>query len=292
MADEITTTPDSGSSPTVSTMPDLSGKSSSEIESSIGQMNQEGGEQQKQEAQPNAEQPNPDVPDKFKDKDGNVNLGNILNSYKQAEQKIGQYGNINHENQQLKAHLQQSQQMIDDMKVQSQQPQQQDEEKPQYTDEETDMIQKDPKKYINQIMDQRDKANEQKTRDQRVRDYEMITAVGKARETLPEFKALEPQIEELANKEYINQHPDAVPMLYNSVIGGMMPQIVDSAKKEAYTEGYEKAKAEMKLQVEGGGKDTTPVDMSLNREAIRGQSSAELEKYLPHAGDGSTRVFR
>ena len=291
MDEEITTTPDSGSSPTVSTMPDLAGKSSSEIESSIGQMNQGGGEQPKEEAQQQQPAEQPQVPDKFKDKDGNVNIGNILSSYKQAEQKIGQYGNINHENEQLKAQLQQSQQVIDDIKAQQSQVQS-EQEKPEYTDEETDMIQKDPKKYINQLLDQREKAGEQKTRDQRIRDYEMITAVGKARETLPEFKALEPQIEELANKEYVNQHPEAVPMLYNSVLGSMMPQIVDSAKKEAYSEGYEKAKAEMKLQVEGGGKDTTPVDMSLNREAIRGQSSAELEKYLPHAGDGSTRVYR
>lgn len=285
----------------------FSGKSSADIEALLGKMTQ-GGEQgiaQKQGVQDKPvsgqlEKPNDQelqVPDKFKNPDGTLKVESLLKSYTDAEKTLSRYGNVNHENETLKQQMTQMQQLVEDLRsayLEKSQTKTKEEGSVEYTPEEIEEIQKNPKAFIarevQRVIADRDNKNTEVQREQRIRDYELLSAVNKARETLPEFSKLEPEIQKLADKEFITPHPEMIPILYNSVLGQKLPSIVDYVKQSSFKEGYDKAKQEMKLQVEGGGKDTSPVDISLDNSNIDKLSASELEKILPKAGDSTTRV--
>jgi hypothetical protein len=273
-------------------LPSFTGKSSDEIAAYLAKANQPAVGQDKQQLNPElnpngqpAKQANDiQVPDKFKNPDGSVNLPNLVKSYSEAEKLVGKYNNTAYENQQLKAEMESLRGMIEEFKqTQLNQPPEQAKPETEYTDEEIEMIQKNPKAWLNQniekILENRTRQDALKQQEQRIKDYEMLTAINKARETLPEFKALEPEMKKYVDMGLVEQDPRSIELIYNAVLGSKIPQIVDVVKKSAFDEGYAKARAELKLQVEGGGKDTSPVgNVDVNK-----LTASDLEKLLPRA---------
>jgi hypothetical protein len=292
--EQVTTTASAAGTPAVSTattgsaMPEYGKMSSSDLEGMINAKPTE--DQAAQGISPETkpavgeEKPiAPAVPDKFKNPDGSVNLDNLIKSYSEAEKKLGQTGNASHENELLKQQIQdlysemeQSKALQEELKSKFEMPQ-----------EELTQEQLTRKIIREEMMKQ-----EQDSRKQRIADYEILSAINQAREKLPNFKEFEPEIEALSKQtnEFVKQSPKAVELLYNAVVGMKAPELVGIATKKAFQDGYEKAKAEMKMQVEGGGRDTTPVDVGLNASSVGSMSAAELEKILPKMGDNSTRI--
>jgi hypothetical protein len=232
-------------------------------------------------------EPKLDVPDKFKNPDGTPNVANLTKSYTELEKQFGRLNNINKENEILKQHLDDLKQEIESVKNA---PTRQD-SKPVYTQEELELLQNDPKRFVEMAIDKRMQGQAEEARKNRLQDYEILTAINKARESLPGFKDLEPEIEQLADQEFIGRSPKAIPFMYYAALGQKAESLITSARDKAYKEGYEKAKGDLKLQVEGSGRDSAPADMNINRDTVGKMSSEELSKILPHLGDNTTKVY-
>jgi hypothetical protein len=304
MAEEITTTQAPVSSEPVSTgavgaseattteQPNFSGLSSTEIAEMLTKLNQPGGEPEAKPEGTPQEKPQI-VPQKFLNPDGTPNIENLAKSYAELEKSYGRAQNSVQENAELKSQIDYMNQVMADMKASYEdiqkkisQPQVSQTGKRQYTEEELDMIQNDPGEFVKRELarelETRDAKLKEETRTARLTDYEMFTAVNKARSELPGFKSLEPEISKIIEQPFINQHPDAIKFAYDSLIGKQMPQITDFVRNEAYKKGYEQAKNDLSKQVEGGGRDTSPV--SLGGIDINGATSDQLGKILPRHG--------
>ena len=308
MAEEITTTQAPVSSEPVSTgavgssesnstpTPNFSGLSSAELAEMVTKLSQSGGEPEATKPEgPVPEKPKVDVPQKFLNPDGTPNIENLAKSYTELEKSYGRAQNTVQENTELKNQVEYMNQVMADMKtsydeIQKKltQPSVSNDGKRQYTEAELDLIQNDPGKFVEQEiarkLDERDGKLKEEARTARLTDYEMFSAVNKARAELPGFKALEPQISKLIESPAINQHPDAIKLAYDSLIGKQMPQITEFVRNEAFKKGYDQAKLDLSKQVEGGGRDTSPVGLeSIN---MKSATSEDLAKILPRRVGG------
>lgn len=297
---EQTTTGAVGSSESNSTpTPSFSGLSSTELAEMVTKLSQSGGEPEatKPEGTPQqaVEKPKVDVPQKFLNPDGTPNIENLAKSYTELEKSYGRAQNTVQENNELKQQITYMNQVMADMKssyddIQKKltQPSVSNEGKRQYTEAELDLIQNDPGKFVEQEiarkLDERDSKLKEEARTARLTDYEMFSAVNKARSELPGFKALEPEISKLIDGPAINQHPEAVKIAYDSLIGKQMPQITEFVRNEAFKKGYEQAKLDLSKQVEGGGRDTSPV--GFDGLDMKSATSDDLAKILPRRVGG------
>jgi hypothetical protein len=235
------------------------------------------------------------VPDKFKNPDGTLDVKRLLGSYLEAEKGLSKLSNVSHETKQAQTELEMYKQLAQDFKSQldlaKQQPpvgaQNPNALEPEYTEEEIKLIQNNPREWMKQELEktlqQRDQKQGEESRAQRLKDYEMLTAINKARESLPGFRDVEPEINQMVDQEWVGDDPRAIETLYHAAIGKKTEALVNYASQKAYKEGYEKAKIDLKMQVDGGGQDSAPIDTSVNLESVRDLSSAELKKVLPRS---------
>ena len=308
MVEEITTTPapvgaeqtttgSVGTSESTSTpMPNFSGLSSTDIAEMLTKLNQAGGEPEakpeiKPEGTSQEAKPKVDIPSKFLNPDGTPNIENLAKSYREIESAYGKAQGTVKENEELKNQVNYMNQVLadiktsyDDLKNKVSQPAQKTTTgQRQYTQEELDMIQNDPgafvEREITKKLEERDSKLREEARTARLTDYEMFTATNKARSELPGFKSLEPEVAKIIDSPFINQHPDAIKFAYDSLIGKQMPQITDFVRQEAFKKGYEQAKSDLSKQVEGGGRDTSPVN--LENINMKTATSEDLAKILP-----------
>lgn len=285
--------------------PDVSGKSTSEIAAMLGQLSQGGIEQPKEQApaeanipeQGQAAQVKPQdavpIPDKFKNPDGTPNLAALTKSYSELEKQFGRMSNTAKENEMLRQHLADMQQEIEQSK-QAQVTQQVNNgtaNLENLTPEELNLLQNKPKEFVSMQVKKELEASRAEERKQRMADYELHTAINKARSELPGFTDLEGEIEKIAEQQFIGKSPQAIPFMYFAALGQKTEALVNSAKTKAYQEGYEKAKADMKLSVEGSGKDSTPADIGLNPDTVAKMSASEMEKLLPKSNRGTTSMY-
>lgn len=274
--------------------PDLSGKSTSELAELLGSIKSgEKSAEQQPQGQPKQEpklQTKPDglaIPDKFKNPDGTPNIAGLLKSYDETSKQMHRLMNTEATNRQLQEQLAQLQQKIESISNGTEEQKQG--AQLQYTPEELEMLEKDPKKFIELETEKRVSGKFNELMKEQTLNSQISAAVNKARAELPGFQDLEPEIEALADKEFIGRHPEAIPFMYYATLGQKTEALVNAARSKSYQEGYEKAKADMKLQVEGGGKDTTPADLNISQDSLEKMSSAELAKILPHSGDSTTK---
>jgi hypothetical protein len=291
--------------------PNFSSMTSADIAEMIAKLNQPGGEPSPvTEGKPQVnealqkEGSKPVIPPKFLNPDGSPNVEALAKSYAEIEKAYGRSMNASKENEELKNQVAYMNQIVadvkasyDDLKNQISQPgsqpgTQQPTPERVYTPEELELLEKNPGEFVRrearkevdalkrELLQKDDKSKEE-ARVARLVDYEMFTALNRARQSLPSFQALEPKIAELINQPFINQHPDAIPFAYYSLLGQQMPQIAESIRNDYYKQGYEAAKADLAKQVEGGGRDTAPATAGLENIDIKKATSDQLAKVLP-----------
>lgn len=228
------------------------------------------------------------VPDKFKNPDGTLDVNRLLTSYLEAEKGLSKTANEVHTN---KTELEMYRQMAQDFKAQldelKNKPAVGSEPEAEYTEEEIKLIQENPKAWLKQELAKELQTREQKSAQeqmkQREQDYMMLTAINKARETLPAFGALEQEIKQMANEEWVGDDPKAIETLYYAAVGRKNQDLVNYAVAQARKEAYEQAKKDIQMQVDGGGRDSAPLDASPNLESARLASTEELSKMLPRS---------
>jgi len=292
------------SAPSQSASPDISGKSSGDILSMINSANQVQSPQPANPANepvkavdPNAPKTEPakadpnalPIPDKFKNPDGTLNTDNLLKSYLEAEKGLSQQANLTHQTKQQLAEAEIYKNYAEELKKQLEQvqtqPQTQQTDDTEYTEEEIQLIKENPRVWLKrevakELQAEKLKASEE-TSKQREQDYMMLTAINKARETLPAFAAVENEINELANQEWVGNDPQAIETLYYAAIGKKNEGLVAYAVEKARKEAYEQAKKDIQMQVDGGGRDSAPVDIGTTVSAAKDATTEELGKMLP-----------
>jgi hypothetical protein len=293
------------SAPSQGTSPDVSGKSSGDILSMINGANQVQSPQPANPANepvkavdPNAPKTEPvkpdpnavQIPDKFKNPDGTLNTDNLLKSYLEAEKGLSKQANVSHETNQKLAEAEIYKKYAEDLKAKLDQTLAQNQapkntESSEYTEEEIKLIQENPRAWLRQELAKELQAEKQKSSEesskQREQDYMMLTAINKARETLPAFAAVENEIKELANQEWVGNDPKAIETLYYAAIGKKNEGLVAFAVEKARKEAYEQAKKDIQMQVDGGGRDSAPVDVGTTVSAAKNATTEELGKMLP-----------
>jgi len=242
-----------------------------------------------------------EIPDKFKNSDGSPNIDALSKSYQELEQGYGKLQNAAYENDKLKQQLSLMDNMIKDYRVELENkskvtnPQTGERE---YTPEELKMLEENPGKFVSMEIDKKlgeiEKRTTQKNNEQREREYKVLTAVNQARANLPGFKAVESEVEGLLKKDFFDvSSPESVETAYHAAIGMKINDIVNAVRDKSFKEGMEHSKKLMSSQVEGGGRDTTPVGANIGNislDSLRGKSAAEIAKLLPHAGDSSFKI--
>ena len=281
-------------------MPNVDGKSPDELKSMLDQMGQGGqGVQptpdleqqanQKETAKEALKEAPKDVqiPDKFKNPDGSINTENLLKSYTEAEKNLGQFFQTRSEADRLKQENEQLMQLGEDLQRELQEaqkaPKSMSQPGEQMTAEEIEEYNTNPKAYMAKLMKQELSQMNQKLDNQKVeghRDRMLDFKVNNALNTVKQkegYKELAEDINNILRAGFVDYDPRGPELAYHAAVGMKMPQIVTEAKNQAFTEGYEKAKEEIRRQVTGGGSSTLPAGgAQLDDETLNKMSPEEI----------------
>lgn len=276
------TTPDSGPS-----VPDLTGYSKEQL-SDMLKADSSGGSAAQQETAPPVGQevakpevpelktelkPDVNVPDKFKNPDGSINVDSLLKSYGEAEKVVGRQLNVESQIKQLSEQNQQLQQALEQVKKAVPQP----EPEPELTAEQ--IAQMTPEQFQSHV----DSKIESKFQAMLAKQ-ELQQKIDASINEVSQYagaKELEPDIAKVLQSNAFQSSPDAPKLAYYAALGGKMPQLVSQSRNMGYSEGYAAAKAEMLKGVDSG-KASGPIETgNLSEDQVKGMSREDLGKMIP-----------
>jgi hypothetical protein len=277
------TTPESGQSST----PDLTGYSKEQLSDMLRADGSNGSAAQVETAPPIGQEvpkqevgpevkpiaPAINVPDKFKNPDGSVNVDSLLKSYGEAEKVVGRQLNVESQLNQLTQQNQQLQQALEQIKQSVPQP----EPEPELTAEQ--ISQMTPEQFQSHV-DQKIETKFQSMLAQQELQQKIDASINEVSQ-YDGAKELEADITKVLQSNVFQRSPDAPKMAYYAALGGKMPQLVSQSRNMGYSEGYAAAKAEMLKGVDSG-RASGPVESgNLSEQQIAGLSRADHEKLLP-----------
>jgi len=224
----------------------------------------------------------------------NPALQKMAQSYAEAERTLSrnfqEVSNAKKENEELRRIAGEYGQYIQQLKNQPQAPAaQSDPNKVAWTPKEVEEFNADPMGFMTKqieeragkIVEQKLKGVEEKSSQDRLLDNQIFMATAAARQNLPGFQGLEPEIAKILDSDFIDRNPAAIEMAYHAALGKQFPQALQFAQNKAFTEGYEKAKSEMGKAVEVGGRSSMPAMDGIDLKSIKDKTAAELEAMLP-----------
>lgn len=266
--------------------PDLSGHSKEELASMLnsGSPAAQGSKQAEtptegnpavkpaEDLKPNEQKSELNVPDKFKNPDGSINVPAMLKSYGEAEKVVGRQLNTENQLKQLSEQNQALQQKLEELsKAPVAEPE------PELTPEQmAEMTPQELQQNINKQIESKFQA--MKAEQELQEKISMsINEVGK----LDGAKELEAEITKHLNSPAISRHPDAPKIAYYAALGEKTPMIVSQARNMGYSEGYAKAKEEMTKGVDSG-RASAPVESgNLSKDQIDALPISEHAKLIP-----------
>ena len=275
-------------------MPSLEGASQGEIASALEKINS-GGElppevppkEPAPPGEPGEQKPEDEIPKKFLNEDGTVNVSAMWKSGREAEKQLSQHFQMKSEFDKLG---QQNQQLGDQLQSMNSWREQMEADKAaklaepgrKYTEEEIKAINDDPGAFVKKEVTAQLAAHRKEVESAAKDDREINETINKARSSVDGFKELEPQIGELLSSPGLTRTKEGVENAYYSALGRKSEAMMAMAKNMGYTAGYNKHKEEVTKLVESGDKSSIPTEMSgLSKEQIDGASAEELQKMLP-----------
>lgn len=162
------------------------------------------------------------------------------------------------------------------------------------TDKEIEEYNTNPKKMMAQMLQQALQPMQQKSVDQqkqndrdKVMDYKVLSEVNKFKAD-KKFDGLEKDVDAILRDDNLPYTPQSVATAYHAARSLRMSEIVNTAKNEAFSQGYKKHEDEVKRMVDGG-RSTVPAAGSdglggLSEESLDKMSAAEMSKLLPNSG--------
>lgn len=227
------------------------------------------------------------VPDKFKNPDGTLNTDNLIKSYGELEKNFGRGMQAQNELKQAQSRISQMEQKMQELYQKGQAPQAQPVMEELSEEQQAELL-GDPKKmndYINSRIDKTVTGKIESIEQKRANDMNIIAAANRARQELPLFGKYESEIQKILADGDLPYRPESLQIGYNAFLGQNLPQILVEAKNMAYNEGFQKAKAELGLHVEAGGKASGAIDgQGFNPDQIDNMSLEELEKIAVNHG--------
>lgn len=244
--------------------------------------------------QPEVKQPDPavpQVPDKFKNPDGSLNVDNLLKSYREAESTLGRQNQslrdielIKSENAELKQYLTELQKFKQNIEGRIAESEKQEAETAPTQEEWAGMTPQEQQAYMDRKIESRVNEIQQKHDAQREMDTKIHSSIEEVSK-LEGYEHLKEDINAVLRSDIIDYHPDAPKIAYYAALGHKTPALVTQAKNMGFSEGYAKAKAEMGKVVDSG-KATSPVNIEgMSPEDLKKLSVEELKGMLPRFHD-------
>jgi Trp operon repressor len=271
--------------------PDLSGHSKDELAAMLRA--DQGGSKTTPEPEvtppaPETKQPDaPQVPTKFKNPDGSLNVDNLLKSYGEAEKTLGRQNQsiqdielIKLENSELKQRYGELNQFKADLEAKMQASQQEQAEQTPTPAEWAGMTPQEQQAYIDQKVESKVTQLQQKQEAQREMDSKINASIAEVSK-LEGYEHLKDDINAMLKSDIIDYHPDAPKIAYYAALGHKTPALLSQAKNMGFSEGYAKAKEEMGKVVDSG-KATSPVNIEgMDEASLKKLSIDEHRKLLP-----------
>jgi len=245
------------------------------------------------------EDPLANVYKKFGVTEPNEAVAKMAKSYAEAEKTLSQNfqaksdaEKFSKENEQLLNMAEDFQKEISDLKKAPSQSK--SDPNAEMTDKEIEEYNSNPKAAIAKAVQaalepiQAKSADQQKQGEQdRVMDYKVLSEINRFKGD-QKFSGLEKDADTILNDKNLPYTPQSVALAYHAARSVRMADIVNTAKNEAFTTGYNKAMDEIKRGVDGG-KSTIPAQGSggvagLDEASLDSMPASDLAKLLPNAG--------